>query len=142
MATPLLSLVIYAIEDTGTPSPRLDVHTVASGRLKLQADLDARVSLLATNELAKVSPSFAADLEATTHFMERLEAATRNITDQLVMPDSLAELELPTPDPLLKPGAKHIAEQVFSEHFPNGFDAASSDRVFDMLQRAVHLARE
>lgn len=111
MATPLLSLVIYATGNADLPTPMLGTHTVASGRLKLQPDLDARVSLLATSELAKASPSYAADLEATTHFMERLETATKGITDQLVMPDDLAALVV-TP----QLDAEAIAHAVMTKH--------------------------
>src|SRR5690606_33712913 len=124
--------------DVGT----LSAHAVASGRLKLDPALDARVSLVATNELAKISPSYAADLEATTHFMQTLERATKGITDQLVMPDDLAALDPRGETVAGKSGAKHIAELVMHERGVNASENVDPELVYEMLQRAVHLARE
>ena len=135
MATPLLSLVIY--RHGAEPSRALGSHVVGSGLLKLDPALDARVSVLATAKLAEASPTFAAELEAQTHFLEHLEKVTKGITDQLVIPDDLTALDV-------QPGnlsAKHIAEQVLEEYRVHDGIVRSAE-LYGMLQSAVHLARQ
>lgn len=136
MAIPVLSLVIY--RDADPESKELAANGVASGVLKLDPALDARVALLATAELAKLSGAYRADLEATNHFIQHLEKVTRNITDQLVIPDDLAALDVTAMLP--RPDAKRIADQVLADHHVSE-GTVGADEVYGMLLSAVHLAR-
>lgn len=136
MATPLLSLVIYRHDDNA-----LGVHSVGHAALKRDHRLDARVSLLATGELAKRSPAFAADLEATNHFVQHLEKVTRGITDQLVIPDDLAALDVPPPVLVYAAQTNRFAQYLYEEcgrlHIPISILGTEKEKLVQAIENAA-----
>lgn len=87
----LIAIEVYELDD-GT----IRAHGWGTELLEVDRQLDARASLEAQAALAKVSPTFSAELEATTHFVANLERMTAEITDRLTI-DEIGgdEMKLP-----------------------------------------------
>lgn len=94
--SPLLLLAVFR-----KPDGVLRTVGTASNELRLNPELDAEVSLVAQARLAKLSPAFHAELEATAHFTETLDRMTADIAAGGQAPDNVGSLaeRLAAPEP-------------------------------------------
>lgn len=123
---PLLAIVVS--HDAEANEMHLEV--MGSPELKINAALDAQVSLKAQQALASVSPSFNAELEAGAHMLENLERittaeATARISDVEARPCTECALHRPLRVPttinevLLKEICLHCTGEIVAA-YPSG----------------------
>lgn len=80
--------LLLAVLVSQSAGGKLLVQAESSSELRLNPQLDADVSMQVQAALAKASPAFAAELEATTHFVERLSDITDRLADGVEIPDT------------------------------------------------------
>lgn len=93
-AIPILTIVAFRDPAAGSAlAEQVTVHGVGSGVLRIDPALDDVVSHLVQAKLAELSPTFAAELAATTHFVEALDKLTVTATKTARVPDDISQLE-------------------------------------------------